>query len=215
MPWTNRGSGPSGGNGGGPWGSPPRGPQPPNLEDLLRQGQDRFRSMMPRSIGSGRGVMLIILLVIAVWGASGFYRVLPDEQGVVLRFGQWVKTTLPGLHYHLPAPIESALIPSVTSVHREEIGFRSGEGRGGTARAVPEESLMLTGDENIVDINFTVFWRIKDAGAYLFNLDRPDVTVKAAARTRLCRLFLFDRKDLRSYFISLQNLSQPSPRVKQ
>ena len=185
MPWTNRGSGPTGGNGGGPWGPPPRGSQPPNLEDLLRQGQERFRSMLPGSLGGGRGVVLILLIVIAVWGASGFYRVLPDEQGVVLRFGQWVKTTLPGLHYHLPTPIESVLIPSVTTVHREEIGFRSGEGRNGTARAVPEESLMLTGDENIVDINFSVFWRIKDAGAYLFNLDRPEITVKSAAEASM------------------------------
>jgi len=130
-------------------------------------------------------LVLILLLVVAVWGASGFYRVQPDEQGVVLRFGQWVKTTVPGLHYHLPSPIESVLIPSVTTVHREEIGFRTGEGRGGGARAVPEESLMLTGDENIIDINFTVFWRIKDAGSYLFNLDRPDLTVKAAAEASM------------------------------
>lgn len=185
MPWSNRG-GPSGGNGGGPWGQPgPRGPQPPNLEDLLRQGQDRFRRLLPTGTGGVRGIFLMALVVAAVWGASGFYRVQPDEQGVVLRFGEFVKTTLPGLHYHLPAPIEAVLTPKVTTIHREEIGFRSAEPGRTASRSLPEEALMLTGDENIIDINFTVFWRITDAGDYLFNIDRPDATVKAAAESAI------------------------------
>ncbi|MDA1132946.1 MAG: FtsH protease activity modulator HflK [Proteobacteria bacterium] len=185
-PWTNRGGGASGGNGGGPWGSPgPRGPQPPNLEDLLRQGQDRVRRMLPGGFGGGRGLLAVALIVAAVWGVSGFYRVQPDEQGVVLRFGEWVTTTVPGLHYHLPAPIESVLTPKVTTIHREEIGFRSANATGTALRNVPEEALMLTGDENIVDINFSVFWRIKDAGAYLFNLERQEVTVQAAAEAAM------------------------------
>jgi membrane protease subunit HflK len=185
MPWSNRG-GPSGGNGGGPWGQPgPRGPQPPNLEDLLRQGQDRFRRLLPTGAGGGRGLFLIALVVAAVWGASGFYRVEPDEQGVVLRFGEFVKTTLPGLHYHLPAPIEAVITPKVTTIHREEIGFRSPDPGRAAGRSLPEEALMLTGDENIIDVNFTVFWRIRDAGDYLFNIDRPDATVKAAAESAI------------------------------
>ena len=185
-PWTNRGGGASGGNGGGPWGSPgPRGPQPPNLEDLLRQGQDRVRRMLPGGFGGGRGLLVVALIVAAVWGVSGFYRVQPDEQGVVLRFGEWVTTTVPGLHYHLPAPIESVLTPKVTTIHREEIGFRSANATGTALRNVPEEALMLTGDENIVDINFSVFWRIKDAGAYLFNLERQEATVQAAAEAAM------------------------------
>jgi len=162
MPWSNRG-GPTGGNGGGPWGQPgPRSPQPPNLEDLLRQGQDRFRRLLPTGTGGGRGLFLVALVVAAVWGASGFYRVEPDEQGVVLRFGEFVKTTLPGLHYHLPAPIEAVITPKVTTIHREEIGFRSAEPGRAAGRSLPEEALMLTGDENIIDVNFTVFWRVRD-----------------------------------------------------
>ncbi len=187
MPWSNRGGPTSGGNGGGPWGSSgggPRGPQP-NLEDLLRQGQERFRRLIPTSAGGGRGLLLIALAIAAVWGAAGFYRVEPDEQGVVLRFGRFVKTTAPGLHYHLPTPIEAVVTPKVTVVLREEIGFRSAEARATAQRGLPEEALMLTGDENIIDINFTVFWRIRDAGAYLFNVDRPELTVKAAAESAI------------------------------
>ena len=197
MPWNNEGgpgsgSGGSGGNGGGgggggPWGQPrPRGPRPPNLEDLVRQGQDRFKQAMPSGIGGGRGLLLIALIAVAAWGASGFYRVQPDEQGVVLRFGEWITTTVPGLHYHLPAPIESVLTPKVTVVEEIDVGFRPADGRaGGAARDVPEESLMLTKDENILDIDFAVFWRIKDAGAYLFNIQRQEVTIKAAAESAM------------------------------
>ena len=185
MPWNNRGGGAQGGNG-GPWGQPgPRSPQPPNLEDLLRQAQEWFRRMMPGSVGGGRGFLLVLLILIAVWGASGFYRVQPDEQGVVLRFGEWVKTTLPGLHYHLPAPIETAETPKVTTVHRVEVGFRPAEAGRVAVRDVEEEALMLTRDENIIDINFSVFWRIKDAGAYLFNVQDPDLTVKNLAESSM------------------------------
>ncbi len=202
MPWNTQGGGGSpwgsgggsssggGGRGQGPWGSGGGGfggPQPPNLEEMLRRGQDKLKSIMPGGVGSSRGIVLILLLGIAIWLASGFYRVQPDEQGVVLRFGQWVRTTQPGLNYHLPSPIESALTPRVTAVNRVDIGFRSA---GATAtgvgtRNVPEESLMLTGDENIVDINFVVFWVINDAGKFLFNIRNPEQTVKAAAESAM------------------------------
>ena len=109
MSWKSQGGG--GGGGGGPWGQGPRGPQPPNLEDLLRKGQDRFRGVLPGGRGSGRSLAIIVLIAAAVWAASGFYRVQPDEQGVVLRFGEWVSTTQPGLTYHLPVPIESVETP--------------------------------------------------------------------------------------------------------
>ena len=187
MPWNNQGDGGSGGNGGGPWGQKPgpRGPQPPNLEDLLRQGQDRFKSAMPSGIGGGRGLMLILLIAIAIWGVSGFYRVQPDEQGIVMRFGAFVEKTAPGLHYHLPAPIESVLTPKVTVIHQIDIGLRSADGRTGGARDVPEESLMLTQDENIVDIDFAVFWRIEDAADFLFNTQLQEITIKAAAESAM------------------------------
>ena len=128
------------------------------------------------------------LVVVVLWALSGLYRVLPDEQGVVLRFGKFIKTTQPGLNYHLPIPIESVLTPKVTKVNRMDIGFRSERDTGFTSSSVadvPEESLMLTGDENIVNIDFSVFWVIKDAGKFLFKIQDPEGTVKAAAETAM------------------------------
>jgi membrane protease subunit HflK len=198
MFWQSQGGGPwgSGPRGGGPWGgnrgsgpSPRgRGPQPPDFEELLRRSQDRFRRVLPGGFGTGTGIAIVAIAIVVLWLASGFYRVLPDEVGVVMRFGAYNRTTQPGLNYHLPAPIEKVLTPSVTRVNRTEIGYRSAEGT--TARAVgtrqvPEEALMLTGDENIVDINFTVFWVIKNAQAYLFNIRDPDATVKSAAESAM------------------------------
>lgn len=201
MIWKSEGGGPWGtgprggsGGGGGPWGSGrgsgggpngPRGPQPPNLEDILRRSQDRFRQVMPGGFGSATGMGIVVIAIIVLWMASGFYRVLPDEVGVVLRFGAYNRTTQPGLNYHLPTPIESVLRPSVTHINRIEIGYRSTETRGGTSRQVGEEALMLTGDENIVDINFTVFWIIKEAQPYLFNIRGPEATVKSAAESAM------------------------------
>ena len=181
MPWRNQG--------GGPWAQGPTGgpPQPPNLEDLLRKGQDRVRGFIPGG-GRGRlGILLVALVVVAIWLLSGFYRVQPDEQGVVLRFGEWVNTTQPGLNYHLPWPVESVVTPKVTRVNRVNVGFRTiGElGRSASTRDLPEESLMLTGDENIVDIDFQVFWLIRDAGEFLFNVQQPQVTVKAVAESSM------------------------------
>ena len=199
MPWKQQGGGggPFGG-GQGPWGTPPgggggggggRGPigQPPDFEDMLRRGQDRFRRLVPGGLRGGRGLILLVVAVIGLWLLSGFYRVQPDEQGVVLRFGEWTRTTAPGLNYHLPGPIESVLTPKVTRVNRIEVGLRSvGETtRGVGARDIQEESLMLTGDENIVDIDFTVFWVIKDAGKFLFNIRNPEATVKLTAESAM------------------------------
>jgi len=185
MSWKSQGGG--GGGGGGPWGQGPRGPQPPNLEDILRKGQDRFRGILPGGRGSGRGLAFIVLIAVAVWAASGFYRVQPDEQGVVLRFGEWISTTQPGLNYHLPVPIESVETPKVTRVNQIQIGYRSAGdfGRAQPTRDVSEESLMLTGDENIVDIDFAMFWVIKDAGQYLFNVQNAEETAKAAAESAM------------------------------
>jgi membrane protease subunit HflK len=197
MFWQSQGGGPwgSGPRGGGPWGGnrgsgggPPRGrPQPPDFEELLRRGQDRFRRVLPGGFGTGTGIAIAAIAIIVIWLASGIYRVLPDEVGVVLRFGAYNRTTQPGLNYHLPGPIEKVLTPSVTRVNRTEIGYRNAEGptRGPATRQLPEEALMLTGDENIVDINFTVFWIIKDARAYLFNIRAPDATVKSAAESAM------------------------------
>jgi membrane protease subunit HflK len=184
MPWQNPGSG---GGGGGPWGGGKSpwgrggGSQPPNLEEILRRSQDRFRRALPGGWGSGRGVIFVVLGILAIWLLSGIYRVQPDERGIVLRFGAYNRTALPGLNYHLPAPIEHAFTPKVTRVNPIEIGFRAPP----EARQVDPEALMLTGDENIVDINFTVFWMIKDAPKFLFNIRNPEATVKAAAESAM------------------------------
>jgi modulator of FtsH protease HflK len=199
MFWLSQGGGPwgSGPRGGGPWGGNRggggqgprgRGPQPPDFEELLRRSQDRFRRVLPGGFGTGTGIAVILIAILVIWLASGFYRVQPDEVGVVLRFGAYNRTTQPGLNYHLPSPIEKVLTPSVTIVNRTEIGYRTGEavrGRGAGTRQVPEEGLMLTGDENIVDVNFTVFWVIKDAYRYLFDIRDPDATVKSAAESAM------------------------------
>jgi membrane protease subunit HflK len=138
----------------------------------------------------GRGLVLIGLAALALWLASGFYRVEPDELGVVLRFGAFDRITQPGLNYHLPWPVEHALTPAVTRINRIEIGYRSAgtiqnDTRAESRRGVPEESLMLTGDENIIDINFAVFWKISNVGDYLFNVRTPDVVVKAVAESSM------------------------------
>ena len=137
--------------------------------------------------GSSKPIILGLVLLIAIWAFSGLYRVLPDEQGVVLRFGKFTSTTQPGLNYHIPYPIETVLTPKVTKVNRIDIGFRSASDTGRTSGVddVSEESLMLTGDENIVNIDFSVFWVIKDAGKFLFKIQSPVETVKAAAETAM------------------------------
>jgi membrane protease subunit HflK len=156
---------------------------------LLRRGQRGFRGLLPGGWGRGTYVLIGIAAVVAIWLASGFYRVEPDEQGVVLRFGGFNRITEPGLNYHLPAPIESVFLPKVTRVNPIEIGYRlnaqSGYRLTSGGDEVPEESLMLTGDENIVDINFAVFWVIKDAKQYLFNIRNPELVVKAAAESAM------------------------------
>jgi membrane protease subunit HflK len=199
MPWENKGGGgPWGGGGGGsggggPWGrgggGSGGGPRPPDFEDFIKKGQDRFRSILPGGGGGlGKSAYLLIAVgILIVWLLTGLYRVQSNEQGVVLRFGQWTETTQPGLNWHLPWPIETALTPSVTSVQQIDIGFQStGNERVRTARRdVEEESLMLTGDQNIIDIDFTVQWKIADAGQYLFNIREPEQTVKIAAESAM------------------------------
>ena len=191
MPWSNQGGGPWGSGPKGPWGSGPQssGPTPPDLEDLLRRSQDKLKSVLPGGNLGGKGVALITLAAVAIWGFSGFFRVEPDELGVVLRFGQYTRDAKPGLNYHLPYPVETVLTPKVTRVNRIDVGMRVVEDvrRGTTTRDVPEESLMLTGDENIVDVDFSVFWVIKPAGAgdYLFNIQNPEGTVKAVAESAM------------------------------
>jgi len=193
MPWSNQGGGgggPWGSGGKGPWGSGPQssGPTPPNLEEILRRGQDNLRRVLPGGNLGGKGFALLGLAAIALWGFSGFFRVEPDELGVVLRFGQVVREVQPGLNYHLPYPVETVLTPKALRVNKIDIGMRQVEdGRRSATREVPEESLMLTGDENIVDVNFSVLWKVKPTGVgeYLFNIQNPEGTVKAVAESAM------------------------------
>src|SRR5579863_6516373 len=191
MPWSNQSGGPWGSGSRGPWGSGPQTPggsRPPDLEDFLRRSQDKLRALMPGNLG-GRGVALIALIAVALWGFSGFFRVEPDELGVVLRFGKFVREVQPGLNYHLPYPIETALTPPALRVNKTDVGMRAVEDvrRGPSVRDLPEESLMLTGDENIVDVDFSVLWRVKpiEVGKYLFNVQNPEGTVKAVAESAM------------------------------
>jgi membrane protease subunit HflK len=183
--------------GGSPWGSPPGGRNgsgkggqrpPPNIDEVVKKIQNIINKLIPGGKTGGiKPIILGLVVLIAIWAFSGLYRVLPDEQGVVLRFGKFVSTTQPGLNYHIPYPIETVLTPKVTKVNRIDIGFRAASDTGRTAGVddVSEESLMLTGDENIVNIDFSVFWVIKDAGKFLFKIQSPVETVKAAAETAM------------------------------
>ena len=190
MPWQDN----SGGGDRSPWGQGPRGggggggQQPPNLDEILKKGQNQFKSFVPNRFGGGKGLALIVLILVALWLATGFFRVQPNQQGVALVFGDWNGTPLgEGLHWNWPAPIGEALTPDVTEVRKTEVGFVTMEDRrvGSSERGVTQESLMLTGDENIVDIHFEVFWQINNAGNYLFEIQYPEETVKAVAESAI------------------------------
>jgi modulator of FtsH protease HflK len=182
--------------GGGPaWGGPPR---PPNLDHAAEALREQLRRLLE---GGPRALALIAIVIGGIWLVTGFYRVQPDELGLVLRFGAYNRSTPPGLNWHLPWPFESVQVLAVTRINRVEIGFRSAIGEedlnnphtasGGVAdedrpaASLREESLMLTGDENIVDINASVFWRVRDAAAYAFNTRNQAYTVKSAAESVL------------------------------
>src|SRR5476651_1448146 len=197
MPWSNQGGGGGGpwgsGSGGkGPWGGggpQSSGPTPPDLEEMLRRGQDKLRSVLPGGNLGSKGFAILGLAAVVLWGFSGVFQVGPDELGVVLRFGQDVREVQPGLNYHLPYPIETVLTPKALRVNKIDIGMRAVDDirRGSATRDVPEESLMLTGDENIVDVDFSVLWKVKPTGvgAYLFNIQNPEGTVKAVAESAM------------------------------
>ena len=190
MWWSTQGSGWQGGQ--GPWGGGRPGSQGPDLDELLRKGQDRLKSMLPGGFGGVRGILLAVLAVIAIWRATGFYRVQPGERGVALLFGEFVQSTGPGLNYWFPSPIGEVIKPNVQRTNQITVGFRgAGEvggpavARGARDRDVLQESLMITGDLNVIDINFIVQWRIKDAAKFLFSIRDPEATVKIVAESTM------------------------------
>jgi membrane protease subunit HflK len=190
MPWSNQSGGggwkSGGGNGGGPWGQGGGGGgQPPDLEEMLKRGQDKVKQVMHG--GGIPGPLLLLVAIVAcsvvAWQAFTF-RVNPDELGVVMRFGKYVGKYPPGLHFRWPYPIDEVRLPKVTRQNIIEVG-RVSAGRSAGVRDQRAESLMLTGDENIVDIDFVVFWRINDAEKYLFNIQNADSTVKEVAESAM------------------------------
>ncbi|MGV8996739.1 MAG: FtsH protease activity modulator HflK [Parvibaculaceae bacterium] len=198
MPWSNNNGGGSGGGGWqggggnnrGPWGNGPSGGgknQQPDLDDLIRRGQEKLKEIMPGGGSAGPRTFAVIIgvLILLFFASSSVYRVDTDQQGVVLRFGKFVRIEAPGLQVKLPYPIETVYLPRVTRINRIDIGMR--EGGVTTISNIAEESLMLTGDENIVDISFTVRWRVKldQATNYLFEVEDPESTVRAIAESAM------------------------------
>jgi membrane protease subunit HflK len=198
MPWSNQG----GGGGGGPWGSGPKGPwgsgpqqsggaQPPDLEDLLRRSQDKLKTVLPGgSFGGKVGIVVALVVALFLWGISGFFVVQPGELGVVMRFGKYVRDAPAGWGYTWPYPVGAVQKVNIERINRIDVGMRIVDDarRGTTSRDVPEESLMLTGDENIVDVDFAVLWKIqpdRGAGKFLFNIQYPEGTVKAVAESAM------------------------------
>jgi membrane protease subunit HflK len=186
MPWSNQGNGGGPWKPGnpGPWGSGPSGGStPPDLEDLLRRGQDRLRKIMPSRFTGGYGFGLIGLAIVAIWLASGFYTVQPNEVGLNLVFGRYVGKTTSGLNYNWPFPIGAVLKPRVTDRNVIYVGSRDGTDNSD----LPEESLMLTGDMNIADVKFSVIWQIDPLHPedYAFNVRNQRETVKAVAESAM------------------------------
>jgi len=192
MPWNNQsgggGGGPWGGggggnNGGGPWGQGPRGPSgpqggPPDLEDIIRRGQDRLKRALPAGGGGGfNSSWLIIgaLALVAFWGYRSVYTVQPDEIGVELLFGKpKEELSMPGLHFHF-WPLETV---EIANTAEKLINVGEVNSTGGTG-------LMLSGDQNIVNVRFSVAYRVADPRSYLFNVNSPDDMVRQVAESAM------------------------------
>ncbi len=194
MPWNDNANP-------GPWGSPPSGddgerkdppkrpqgggPRRPSGPDL-NAGLDQLRRRLGDMFGGGGhgvqpgAIAAIAGVAFALWALSGLYVVQPNEEAVVTTFGAYSRSEAPGLRYHLPSPIEHVDKVPVTSLNRLDVG-----GGGTSDSDVPQESLMLTSDENIVDLNFSVTWRIADASRYLFSTRSPEEAVKAVAESAM------------------------------
>jgi len=220
MPWSNQSGGSGGGGGGpwrpnnqGPWGQGPSGggggQNPPDLEELLRRSQDRLKSVMPGGGFGAGGIAAIVGLVALGWFATGIYTVQPNENGIETVFGAFTERTGPGLNYNWPYPVGSVTKLRVTDRNSIDIGFRTREdprrAAASTQIDVPEESLMLTGDENIADVKFRVIWQIDPTAPenFAFNVRDPRETIKAVSesvmreivgRTQIQRILTAERK---------------------
>jgi modulator of FtsH protease HflK len=183
------------------WGRGSRGPQgpgggnqgPPDLDELWRNFNRRLSELFgrrrrggdepprpPSSWQIGGGATLLIVLIALVWLASGFYIVVEGQRGIVLTFGRFSQETSPGLRWRLPWPIQSHEIVNLAQVRTLEVGYRNN-----VRTKVLKESLMLTDDENIVDLQFAVQYVIKDARDFIFNVRRPDDSAMQIAETAM------------------------------
>lgn len=196
-PWgKSSGGGNSGGGQGGGFGGGKR-PEGPDLDALIRKSHDKFKQTFGPHMSESRMAGVILAAFAVLWLVSGVYRVNSDELGVVLRFGEFNRLGNPGLNYHLPYPIETVLIPSVTSVNKVEIGknsdadnptVRSSRMMAAADGVAPlSENLMLTGDRNIVDIDFEVQWKINASRPqdFLFNMRDPEASVRSVAKSAM------------------------------
>lgn len=172
-----------------PWGGggprPGRGQEPPDLDELLRRAQANFRSVMPGDMNTHKAAGLMILGMIVLWFSSGFFTVAPGENAVIQRFGAWNRTEITeGLHYHLPAPIEIMTKINVNEIRLMNVGHSDNRGPAGR-RDIPEESMMLTSDRNIVDLNLVIQWNIKSAEDFLFQVYDQENTIKKVAESAI------------------------------
>ncbi|MGB5309575.1 MAG: FtsH protease activity modulator HflK [Arenicellales bacterium] len=188
MPWNQ----PGGSDGKDPWGNKNNQEGPPDLDEVVKNLQKKFSSLFgggkggdKGNSGSGdssfgiKGVLVVLVLLLGVWLATGFYTVQQGETAVILRFGSFQQANTAGLHWHLPTPLETKIIVNTEKVQTVEVGYRSATNN--TRQTVQRESLMLTEDENIIDIAFAVQYRIADANKFLFNVsDQMDVLVRSS-----------------------------------
>ena len=221
MPWSSDGD-----NGGswkpgkpGPWGQGPKKPTPPDFSDWMRRAQDGFGKLSSGGLGGG-GVLILLVIGLALWLLSGWYTVGPNEIGLNKVFGAYRGKTTPGLNYNWPFPVGSVVKLGVTDRNAIDIGFTTrpdySRVNAATQVDVPEESLMLTGDDNIADVKFVVIWQIDPSRPedFAFNVASPRDTVKAVAesamrevvgRTQIQRLLTAERKNIEP---AVQNLAQ-------
>ncbi len=177
-PWGGGGGGNRGGNNNN------GGDLPPNIDDMLRRAQDNLRRALPGNFGTGSFIGMIAAAILVLWLLSGLYILEPGVHGVVQRFGALSTTqTSEGLHYHLPWPAEKVEKVNVSQMRRMAIG--SGGGAQRIAGDLPEESLMLTSDANIVELDLVVLWNIKSAEQYLFNIEEPEQTIRKVAQSAI------------------------------
>ncbi len=195
-PWGNAGNNNTPDR--GPWkqsgGGRGSGGEPPDFDDIIRRARENMNDFMPTGFGGGKVFLLGFIVLVLLWLATGLFIVQPGEQAVIQRFGQYNRTQLQeGIGYRFPWPIEKNTVLNVEEFRRLSIGYSDGgmssrftSGRStGAKRDIPEESLMLTSDRNIVDVDLVVLWNIHSAEDFLFNIEDQENTIKKVAESAI------------------------------